>query len=69
MKQKTFGDSITRRDFLALAAMGSAAALWPRRAYGKAERKKLNLIVIMADDCSAGRAGVRQSAVLRVRRL
>ena len=57
MKQKTFGDTITRRDFLALTAIGPAAALWPRRAYSKAERKKLNLILIMADDCSAGEIG------------
>lgn len=57
MKQKTLSDTITRRDFLALAAMGSAMALWPHRAYGKAKRKKLNLILIMADDCSAGEIG------------
>jgi len=68
MKQKTFSNTITRRDFLALTAMGSAASLWPKRAFSKIRRKKadsakaatspreggLNLIVIMADDCSAG---------------
>ena len=57
MKQKNFSNTITRRDFLALAATSSVASLCPRRTYSKTERKKLNFIVIMADDCSAGEIG------------
>jgi len=57
MRQRISDNTITRRDFLTLTAMGTASALWPARAYGRAKPKKLNLIVILADDCSAGEIG------------
>lgn len=57
MKQRAFHDGMTRRNFLALAGMEAPAVLWPVRAHAKPVRKKLNLIVIMADDCSANEIG------------
>ena len=57
MQRKDCGRNISRREFLALAAVGSTTALWPDRVYGKADRDRLNLILIMADDCSANEIG------------
>ena len=57
MKRKVLNDVITRRDFLVLAGAGTSIMLRPGRAYAKPARKRLNLIVIMADDCSANEIG------------
>jgi len=57
MKQTSLYNTTTRREFLAFTAMSFAAAAWPRHAYARAKQKKLNFIVIMADDCSAGEIG------------
>jgi arylsulfatase A-like enzyme len=68
MKPQNLNGNLTRRDFLSLTATSAAAVLWPYRVYGRAgagglesdrlrRQRKLNLIAIMADDCSAGEIG------------